>query len=233
MRNRSCIMALAMLGLSTVIPGCLSSQHVRGDAARPGAAAQGWVRDFAIRPDDLTATGRNQFFILEPGYQLVLEGGDEKATITVLHETEMLGGVTARVVEEREEKGGKLSAISRNYFAISKTTGDVFYFGEDAGGAWRAYQVGAKPGLIMPGKPAIGMKYYQEVAPGKAMDRAEVVTLTATLKTPAGVFTGCLRTRETTELEPKEEEYKTYAPGIGLIQDQDVLLTQHGFVKEP
>lgn len=230
MRSGMFVAVLVMPCLCMLIPGCLSSRHISGDSGRPTATAQGWVRDFNVQPDDLTVTGRNPFFILEPGYQLVLAGGDEKATITVLNETEVLGRVAARVVEEREEKGGKLSAVSRNYFAISKTTGDVFYFGEDAGGAWRAYQEGAKPGLIMPGKPAIGMKYYQEVAPGKAMDRAEVVSLTTTLKTPAGVFKGCLRTRETTELEPKEKEYKTYAPGIGLIQDQDLVLIKYGFV---
>jgi Concanavalin A-like lectin/glucanases superfamily len=51
-------------------------------------------------------------------------------TITVLNETKMVDGVETRVVEERETKGGKLKEVSRNYFAISKRTNDVFYFGE-------------------------------------------------------------------------------------------------------
>jgi hypothetical protein len=83
--------------------------------------------------------------------------------------------------------------------------------------------------MMIPGRPSVGMKYYQEVAPKVAMDRAEVVSLTAKLKTPAGAFTNCLKTQETTPLDSAEKGYKTYAPGIGIIQDADLLLVRHGF----
>ena len=50
-----------------------------------------WKRDFNISGRSLEATGRNPYFILEPGYQLVLEGStgflgstDVKLMITVL-----------------------------------------------------------------------------------------------------------------------------------------------------
>ena len=99
-------------------------------------------------------------------------------------------------------------------------------------GAWAAGSKGAKAGLMMPGRPEAGMRYYQEMAPGVAMDRAEIVSLTETLKTPAGTFSKCVKTREGTALDPDEEEYKTYAPGIGLIQDEDLLLIHHGFVEK-
>jgi hypothetical protein len=218
-----------------------------GCAALPGQTSDsppgedGYKADFDLSPDDLTTTGRNKFFILEPGFQIVLEGGREKVTITVLDNTETVGPFTTRIVEEREEKNGELLEVSSNYFAISKATGDVYYFGEAVdiykdgkvvrhSGAWRADEGDAKPGLIMPANPTQGMKYYQEVAPGKAMDRAEVVGIDESLKTPAGVFQGCLKTKETTPLEPFAKDYKTYAPGIGMIQDEDLLLTKHGFV---
>ena len=210
-----------------------------GDLTSP--ADTDWRSEFDLSPDDLTTIGRNPFFILEPGFQIILEGGGEKVTITVLNETETVGEYATRVVEEREEKHGELLEVSHNYYAISKKTGDVFYFGEEVdiyqngkivrhSGAWRADEVDAKPGLIMPGSPAIGMKYYQEVAPGRAMDRAEVVDLDVALKTPAGVFRNCLRTYETTALNSREKEFKIYAPGIGQIQDERLLLTEHGFV---
>ena len=32
---------------------------------------------------------------------------------------------------------------------------------------------------------------------------------------------------ETTGLDPDEKCYKTYAPGVGLIQDEDLVLTQY------
>ncbi len=202
-----------------------------------------WQEDFPIVPGDLSTTGRNAFFVLEPGFQTVLAAGSEQVTITVLNETETVAGIVTRVVEEREEEDGELAEVSRNYFAISKTSGDVYYFGEAvdthedgeiAGhpGTWRAGEGGCRPGLIMPGLPAVGQRYYQEVAPEKAMDRAEVVSLTESLETPAGIFTGCLRTLESTPLDQDEQEYKTYAPGIGLIQDEDLLLVRYGFIAE-
>jgi len=47
------------------------------------------------------------------------------------------------------------------------------------------------------------------------------------LDTPAGVFTGVLKTEETTPLEPGEKEYKFYAPGVGLIQDNTLMLVKY------
>lgn len=202
-----------------------------------------WQEEFNISTRILLSKGKNPYFILEPGFQLAFASEDERLTITVLDETIKIGGVETRVVEEREWKNGKLIEVSRNFFAICTKTKDVFYFGEDVddykngkivghGGAWRADQPGTKPGLIMPGSPQAGMKYYQEIAPGVAMDRAEVVSLTATLKTPAGAFENCLKTREGSALKPGEKEFKIYASGIGLLQDGDMFLTEHGFIEK-
>lgn len=207
-----------------------------------------WQEEFGISECSLVPTGRNQYFILEPGFQLVLEGNTgllgknySKLVITVLDETRQVDGVMTRVVEEKEWKNDQLIEVSRNFFAICETTKDVFYFGEEVDmykggnvanhkGAWLAGENGAKAGLIMPGEPREGMKYYQEIAKGVAMDRAEIVDLDLRLETPAGTFTKCLKTKEGTALNYFEKEYKTYAPGIGLIQDANLLLTSHGFV---
>jgi hypothetical protein len=195
---------------------------------------------FDIDKADLTSTGRNRYFVLEPGYQLVLEGQVKgKAvvlTITVLNETKVVDGVETRVVEERETANGQVVEVSRNYFAVSKRTGDVFYFGEDVddyengkvtghGGAWLSGVNGARFGLMMPGTPVLGARYHQEIAPKVAMDRAEIVSLTATLKTPAGKYEKCLKTEESSALEPGKES-KLYAPDIGLILDGKLKLTR-------
>jgi hypothetical protein len=204
--------------------------------------ADEFTSDFAAEKPDLTSIGRNPYFILEPGYQLVLEGGDEVLTITVLDETKTVDGVETRVVEERETKNGKTAEVSRNYFAISKRTNSVYYFGEDVdeykegqvsghGGSWLAGAGNARLGLLMPGQPLLGAKYAQEVAPGKAMDRSEVVELDAVMKTPAGEFKNCLKTEETTPLEPASKEFKHYAPGIGLVQDGSLKLVRYGKAK--
>ena len=200
-----------------------------------------WQEEFDLADRTLVPTGRNRYFVLEPGFQLVLVGGNEKVAITVLDETIEIDGVTTRVVEEREWKRGELKEVSRNFFAIDPETQDVFYFGEDVDdykdgkvhkhtGAWRAGKRKARPGLYMPGQPYVGQKHYLEIAPGVAMDRAEVVSLDDVLKTPAGSFSNCLKTKEGTALNPLEQEFKTYAPEIGLIQDENLLLTGYGFV---
>ncbi len=63
------------------------------------------------------------------------------------------------------------------------------------------------------------------------MDRAEIVSLTDKLTTPAGAFERCLRSKETTPLEKLASEYKIYAPGIGLVKDGDLELVAHKYVR--
>ena len=193
-----------------------------------------WTASFDLENCDLTSVGENSYFVLEPEHQVILEGqedGEElQLTMTVLGETKVVDGVETRVVEEKESEGGNLVEVSRNYFAICKPTNDAFYFGEDVDiyedgeivsheGAWLAGQNGAKAGMIMPGNVEAGMKYYQEIAPGVAEDRGEIVNVNDTLDTPAGNFQNVLKTEETNPLEPNEKEYKFYAPGTGLIQE--------------
>jgi hypothetical protein len=211
--------------------------------AGPGTVAAqqlGYTRDFMIEEcNGFSSTGSNPFFILEPGYRLILEGEEDgelvHLTITVLNQTKVIDGIETRVVKERELQDGELAEISLNYFAICNRTNSVFYFGEDVDiyengvivdheGAWRAGVDGAKAGIIMPGTVLLGARYFQELAPDVALDRAEIVSLSATVSTPAGTFEKCLKTRETTPLEPGEEEFKWYAPGVGLVRDGGVKL---------
>ena len=190
---------------------------------------------FEVEKSELASTGRNPWFVLEPGHTLTLEDSSTRLVITVLNETKVVDGVETRIVEERETEKGVLVEVSRNYFAISRRTNSVFYFGEDVDiykngkvvnheGAWLAGVAGARFGLMMPGLPLLHARYFQEVAPKIAMDRAEIVSLTESIKTPAGSFTNVLKMEETTPLEPNAKEAKFYASGVGLIQDGDLKL---------
>lgn len=209
--------------------------------SQSGTASGEWQDEFPIADCDLATVGSSDYFIMEPGFQLVLEGGNEKLAITVLDETFEIDGTQTRVVEEREWRNGELIEVSRNFFAFCEQTGDVYYFGEDVNmfsggqlsshsGAWQAGEQDARAGLIMPGAPVVGMKYFQEIAPGVAMDRAEIISVDEKFSTPAGEFEGVLLTREGTALNPLEKEFKQYTPGIGLIQDQKLVLTGYGFI---
>ncbi|HKU50800.1 MAG TPA: hypothetical protein VJP79_12690, partial [Nitrososphaera sp.] len=77
----------------------------------------------------------------------------------------------------------------------------------------------------------INSKYQQETAPDVAEDRARIVSMDEAIQTPAGDFEHVLKVRETSPLEPDVTEYKFYAAGVGLIQDEDLRLTEHGFVE--
>lgn len=230
-------------GVALVMILVTFSVHCAGSTNSGQKNRSSWQKEFDIARCTLVPTGRNQYFILEPGFQLILESRNEKLVITVLEETQPVIGIITRVVEEREWKNGQLKEVSRNFYAICERSRDVFYFGEEVDmykngkivnhkGAWLAGENDAKPGLIMPGEPREGMKYYQELAPRKAMDRAEVVALNDTLETPAGSFSNCLKTKETTPLNILEREFKMYAPGVGLIKDAKLLLTKYGFVEK-
>src|SRR5205823_11720789 len=85
---------------------------------------------------------------------------------------------------------------------------------------------GAKFGLMMPGRVLLDAKYYQEVAPKVAMDRATIVSVSEKVKTPAGEFTNCVKVEETTPLQRFITEYKYYAPGIGMVQDGSLRLVK-------
>src|SRR5437870_6464641 len=95
--------------------------------ARNRSASQAWRDSFPVDKADLADHGRNPYFILEPGYRLYLEHGGEKLVVSVLNDTKVVDGVRTRVVEERETKGGQLQEVSRNYFAINKMNGDLYY----------------------------------------------------------------------------------------------------------
>jgi hypothetical protein len=226
-----------------MLPPARKAQSGRRQAHRAFAlalfvAAQPWTQAFPVDTKALVTEGESTYFILKPGHQATFEGKEDgkaaKLVITVLPETVTVGGVVTRVVEEREWQGGQIVEVSRNFFAMDPKTGDVYYFGEDVDmykngrvvsheGAWRHGSNSARFGLMMPGTPTVGMRFYQELAPRVAMDRAEIVSMNETLTTPAGTFTKCLKTRESTPLE-SGSEYKIYAPGVGLVQDSTLKL---------
>jgi len=176
----------------------------------------------------LGTVGHNPYFPLTPGLKLHLTDGTETVVFSVLNETKIVDGVETRVVEEYETKSGTLVEISRNYYAIDKDKGDVYYFGEDVdiyengqvvsnSGAWHSGVNGAKFGLMMPGKPRVGDKFYLEMAPG-AVERVEIASVDAALETPARHFLDVVHAQEFDELDGGTST-KWYAPGIGMVGD--------------
>ena len=240
-----------------------------------------FTTDFRLEDCKFKTRGINAYFILKPGYRLVLETPEgeeerEKSVETVLRDTKWINldgrWIKTRVLEERalewddgedgEEGEWVTVEISLNYFAICIKTNAVYYFGEwsrdcedgfneddecegdeSNAGSWEAGVDGARPGLIMPGTPLLGAKYFQEIAPPDAVDRGEIAGIGLSWPLEDGLdegeepdFTGCIKIFDTNPAEDPpvcgEEDPKIYCPGIGLVQDQDLELTFYGFVDD-
>jgi hypothetical protein len=222
-----------------------------------------FTTEFRLEDCKFKTKGINPFFILKPGYQLVLESDEEKSVETVLYDTKKINldgrKIKTRVLEERafewddEEREWVTIEISLNWFAICKKTNAVYYFGEwsrdcpagfddndvcedeSSAGSWEAGVDGAQPGIMMPGTPLLGAKYFQEIAPPGAVDRGEIAERGLSWPDEEPEFTGCIKifdTNPTPDGECEDGDAKIYCPGIGLVQDQDLELTFYGFVDD-
>lgn len=181
-------------------------------------------------PGDFVATITNPYFPLYPGevfiYSGVTDEGPEVLQIYVSHQKKTILGVDCMVVNETVTVDGILVEVSINWYAQDKK-GNVWYFGEDSKeyqdgavigteGTWQAGANGAVQGIIMEAHPKIGDIYQQEVAPGVAMDMAQILSKTRSIKVPYGSFNDCLYIKEWSQLEPGVTEYKYYVRGIGF-----------------
>jgi len=239
---RKCVIITPILLISLVLTAAIGCLRTGDD---------GFTTSFGLNNCRVLVPGAgNSYFSLQPGRFLKLEGEEDgefvEVEITVLGETKRipfeLDGqpflAIARIVEEHEWIDGETVEISRNYFATCQNSNNVFYLGEDVDiykdgeivshdGAWLAGVDGALPGLIMPELFLLGARYYQEIAPKVALDRAEHVEMDMTVETPAGIFENCVLVIETTPLEEGEKSIKVYTPGIGLIIDDFLELVEY------
>jgi hypothetical protein len=174
----------------------------------------------------------NPHFTLTPGTAFTYEGetedGKEKNIVMVTNETKEILGINATVVWDRVWLEDELTEETFDWFAQDKE-GNVWYLGEDSKefengqvttteGSWEAGVDGAKPGIIMESNPQVGDKYRQEFYKGHAEDQAEVISLNETATVPFGTFTNCLRTSESTPLEPTTgDEDKYYCTDVGGV----------------
>ena len=191
---------------------------------------------------DFSASGTTEFMNLNPGTVLTLEGvidtGEtERLVITVLDAVKFVDGVETRVVEERAFLNGELIEVAKNYFAIDKVTGNLYYFGEDVdnyrhgtivnhNGSWESGVQGAKFGLLLPGSPRAGFAFIEENAPGIAQDRGRIVSRTLSVSTGVGDFSHVVQVEETSPLDDTLDN-KYYAPGIGLVQSNELILINY------
>jgi hypothetical protein len=181
-----------------------------------------------IVPSHFSTIITNPYFSLPIGLETHSKGetedGTETITITVSGETKMVMGVKTLVYRDKVWLDGKLIEDTKDYLAQDKE-GNVWYFGEDVNnyengklkdhdGSWIAGVDGALPGIWMKAKPKVGEVYKQEYYKGEAEDEATVLSLSETVRVPAGTFTNCLKTLDVNPLETGTEEHKYYCTQV-------------------
>jgi hypothetical protein len=189
---------------------------------------------------DLSTTIDNAFFPAPPGatwtYEAMTDEGTEHTDVAVLgpadpNGSKMVMGADARVIRDTVSLNGELIEDTYDWYG-QDADGNVWYIGEDTAeyengmvvstaGAWEWGVDGALPGYIMLADPQVGDAYRQEYLEGEAEDVAEIVELNATVSVAAGMFTGCVKTREVSVIDRSYEEFKYYCPGIGLVLEED------------
>jgi hypothetical protein len=218
--------------LSRSLTAAVLAAVLTGTGVLPAAAAPSATPD----PDHFSTRIDNPFLPFVPGTRMVYRSTDAGETgrevVRVRHRTKLVAGVRVRVVRDRAFVGGELVEDTRDWYAQDRR-GNVWYFGENTKtvengtvvsteGSWRAGRDGARPGIVMEAHPKVGDTYAQEFSPGVAEDRATVLSLDASAAVPYGTFTGLLKTKDFSPLEPDVVEHKFYLRGVGSILEKEV-----------
>ena len=148
----------------------------------------------------------------------------------------MVNGVTCAVIRDRVFLDELLIEDTHDWYA-QDDDGNVWYMGESVinyeyddddnilstnnDGAWEAGVDGAISGIIMKATLIVGDSYQQEFYEGEAEDMGKIKALGVQVELEDGtIYTNCLQTLEWNSLEPDDQEFKYYAPDVGLIKEE-------------
>jgi hypothetical protein len=225
-------LAAAACAAAAVAGGCGGAVTARSQPAT-AALPQGG-EPVTLDPGAFTTTIDNPWFPLRPGSRWVYretdtDGTDQRVVVTVTKRTKRIAnGITARVVHDVATERGRPVEVTDDWYA-QDAGGNVWYLGEataaysrggrvDRHGSFEAGVRGAQAGIAMPADPKPGLGYRQEYLEGVAEDRGAIATVgEEQVQVPAGFFKGVLMTRDLEPLEPKVQELKFYARGIGNV----------------
>ena len=187
----------------------------------------------ALDPAEFTTSIDNPYWPMAPGsrwvYNEVEDGVKQRVVVTVTDRTKVIDGVETRVVHDVVSTHGVAVEKTFDWYA-QDSAGNIWYFGEDTteyehgkpasnAGSFEAGVDGAQPGVALPAEPAVGMAYREEYKQGEAEDRASVISTDAQVEVPFGHFDDAVLTSNTNPLEPKVQEFKLYAKGVGPVME--------------
>jgi hypothetical protein len=233
------VAALAAVTLFGVFGSGSGSDERAGAAVTSGsgksdALPQG-SEPVKLKPADFTTDIDNPYWPMSPGSTWVYTesepGGPTQDVVVEVTDTtkKIANGIEARVILDTVSENGVPVEITEDWYAQDKH-GNIWYLGEyvtnyengqvvDHAGSFEAGVDGAQAGIAMPAKPKPGMSYRQEYYEGEAEDKAAVITVgEERVEVPFGFFDKrVLMTRDLVPTEPKVQELKFYAPGVGPL----------------
>ena len=189
----------------------------------------------AIDPANFVSTIDNPLFPLVPGTTFIYDGqtadgleldelrrhpqhpDDLDVTCVEVHDTVTVDGrLTEDTLDWFCAGRGRQRLVLRREFAGSSPMAASSWARRLVG---RSGVDGAQPGIVMEAHPDVGDFYRQEFLLGDAEDLAEVASLdeSVTVLSDNSTFPHCLKTTETSPLEPDALENKFYAAGVGNL----------------
>lgn len=186
----------------------------------------------------------NKWLPLSAGLQWVREGTTEighrriphRVVSTVTDITRVVDGAPAILLLDQDFDAGQVVQQSLDYLAQDEE-GNVWFLGsyteQYEGGrfvafedAWLAGVEGARAGVLMPGRPRVGMYWRIAQPPGEDGDAAEVVRTGTRKCVQFGCFEDVLVVREG-KVSALDNEFKFYAPDLGQIQNVPRSMSAH------
>lgn len=211
-------------------------------AKSTGPAATKVKFDPANFVDPTTST--NPYQPLRPGVQWVRGGTTEVGSRKVPYQVvstmtdviRMIDGVPTIAMLDQSTDAGEITQVGMDYYALDKD-GNVWIFGgytEDyeggvytnAADAFLGAASGAEPGILMPGKVEATTPRWFINAHGSEVSVAEPVEV----GTSVCVVFGCydhLRVIREGAAGAIDNEFKSYAPGIGVVKNAPKSASLH------
>jgi hypothetical protein len=188
-----------------------------------------------LDPAEFTIEIDNPYWPMSPGSKWVYretdtKGVEEKVVVEVTDKTKTIAnGVEARVVRDTVTENGVPVEVTDDWYT-QDSEGNIWYLGEatqeyvngkpgPTTGSFEAGVDGAQPGIAMPANPEPGTSYRQEYYKGEAEDEGAIVTVgDEQVQVPFGFFDkDVVMTRDLVPTEPRVQELKFYAPGVGPV----------------
>ena len=220
---------LAALVAAAALPACGGADDPDNDGLPQGSER------VTLDPAAFTTKIDNPYWPMAVGSTWVLRetdtsGGRAKVVIRVTGKTKRIAnGITARVIRDTVTERGVPVEVTDDWYA-QDDRGNIWYLGEyvtnyrdgkvlDHEGSFEAGVDGAQPGIALPAEPKPGLAYRQEYYAGVAEDRGAVISVgEERVEVPYGYFArDVLMTRDLVPTEPRVQELKFYARGVGPL----------------